>query len=111
MPRTRPWRSRRSCRSRPKYGNCCRRLAWRNKVMTVAHEAYGGRLCEALKELSRFDLITRKLNYDAIQRLKTADRAETVKLFRGSCYEFLQLIKTKEPAEVAAQLIQKEKEN
>jgi hypothetical protein len=79
--------------------------------MTDEQQPYGGQLCEKLKELKRLDLITRKLSYDAIQQLKAADRAETLKLFRGSHYDFLQLIKTREPAEVAAHLLQKEKEN
>jgi hypothetical protein len=79
--------------------------------MANEQQPYGAQLCEKLKELKRLDLITRKLSYDAIQQLKAADRTETLKLFRGSHYDFLQLIKTSEPAEVAEQLLQKEKEN
>jgi hypothetical protein len=66
---------------------------------------YGGQLLEEIRRLRRLDLITGKLDFDAIQVLKQADREATLKLFRGSSYAFLQLIKTKEPAEVAQALV------
>ena len=78
--------------------------------MTSEVQPYGGLLCEELRKLQRLDLITRKLGYADVQRLKCGNREETVKLFYGSSYAFLQLLKTSEPAEVARRLVQPEQE-
>ncbi len=74
--------------------------------MTQDDVQFGARLCEELKKFGRFDLITRRFDYGAIQRLKAADRDATVKLFQGSPYELLQMLKTLAPKEMALQLIQ-----
>ncbi len=74
--------------------------------MSSEIEPFGSRLLAELKATNQFDFITGKLNYDAIQKLKRADRKETARLFLGSSYDLLQMIKTKEPAEVAAYLAQ-----
>jgi hypothetical protein len=74
--------------------------------MPAETEPYGGQLLAEMRKLQRLDLITSKLDYGAIQKLKQADRQATLKLFYGSSYAFLQLIKTKEPAEVAEALVQ-----
>ena len=74
--------------------------------METETEPYGGQLLAEIRRLQRLDLITSKLDYQAIQVLKQADREATLKLFYGSSYAFLQLIKTKEPAEVAQFLVQ-----
>ena len=74
--------------------------------MEIETEPYGGRLLAEIRKLKRLDLITNKLDYQAIQKLKQADREATLKMFYGSSYAFLQLIKTKEPAEVAQALVQ-----
>ena len=74
--------------------------------MESESEPYGGQLLAEIRKLKRLDLITSKLNYQAIQKLKQADREATLKMFYGSSYAFLQLIKTKEPAEVALALVQ-----
>jgi hypothetical protein len=57
------------------------------------------------------DLITDKLDYAAIQVLKHADREATLKLFSGSSYAFLQLLKTKDPAEVAEALVKAQEDD
>ena len=74
--------------------------------MAIESEPYGGQLLAEIRKLKRLDLITSKLDYQAIQKLKQADRGTTLKMFYGSSYAFLQLIKTKEPAEVAEALVQ-----
>jgi hypothetical protein len=74
--------------------------------MSTQMEPFGSRLLVELKATDQFDFITSKMNYDAIQKLKRADREETVKLFLGSSYDVLQVIKTKEPAEIAVYLAQ-----
>lgn len=72
--------------------------------MSPETEPFGNRLLAELKAAQQFDFVIRKLNYDAIQKLKRADREETVKLFLGSSYDVLQVIKSKEPAEIAVYL-------
>jgi hypothetical protein len=72
-------------------------------------EPYGAQLLAEIRKIERLDLITGKFDYEAIQLLKQADRSGTLKLFQGSSYAFLQLIKTKEPAEVVQTLVQAEK--
>ena len=74
--------------------------------MEIESEPYGGQLLAEIRKLQRLDLITSKLDYATIQVLKQADREATLKLFYGSSYAFLQLIKTKEPAEAAQALVQ-----
>jgi hypothetical protein len=74
--------------------------------MASEPQPYGGQLLAEIRKLRRLDLITSKLDYQAIQVLKQADRQATLKLFYGSSYAFLQLIKTKDPAEVAQALVQ-----
>ena len=78
--------------------------------MSDETEPFGSQLCHELKRLSRFDMITNRLNYDAIQQLKQSDRQQTLKLFQGSPYEFLQLIKTRSPAEIADYLVEQQKQ-
>jgi hypothetical protein len=66
-------------------------------------------LYRELRKLSGYDLIAGKLNYEAIQQLKQADRETTLKLFYGSSYEVLQQLKTEEPEEVARYLVENAK--
>ena len=61
--------------------------------MEIESEPYGGQLLTEIRKLRCLDLVTSKLDYQAIQVLKQADRQATLKLFYGSSYEFLQLIK------------------
>ena len=79
--------------------------------MAIESEPYGGQFLAEIRKLRRLDLITSKLDYQAIQVLKQADREATLKLFHGSSYAFLQLIKTKEPAEVAQALVQAQQDD
>jgi hypothetical protein len=74
--------------------------------MAIEPEPYGGQFLAEIRKLQRLDLITSKLDYSTIQLLKQADREATLKLFNGSSYAFLQLIKTKEPAEAAQAFVQ-----
>jgi hypothetical protein len=73
--------------------------------MEIESEPYGGQLLAEIRKLQRLDLITSKLDYATIQVLKQADREATLKLFYGSSYAFLELIKTKDPAEAARALV------
>ena len=79
--------------------------------MEIETEPYGGQLLAEIRKLKRLDLIVSKLDYEAIQKLKQADREATLKMFYGSSYAFLQLIKTKEPAEVAQALVQAQQDD
>jgi hypothetical protein len=74
--------------------------------MAIEPEPYGGQFLAEIRKLQRLDLITSKLDYSTIQLLKQADCEATLKLFNGSSYAFLQLIKTKEPAEAAQAFVQ-----
>jgi hypothetical protein len=82
----------------------------RRTAMSDETETFGSQLCNELKRLNRFDMITNRLHYDAIQQLKQSDRQQTLKLFQGSHYEFLQLIKTRSPAEIADYLVEQQKQ-
>jgi hypothetical protein len=79
--------------------------------MAIESEPYGGQLLAEMRKLRRLDLITNKLDYAAIQVLKQADREATLKLFCGSSYAFLQLVKTKDPAEVAQALVKAQEDD
>lgn len=79
--------------------------------MAIESEPYGAQLLAEFRKIQRLDLITGKFNYEAIQLLKQADRAATLKLFQGSSYAFLQRIKTQEPAEVVHALVQAQQES
>jgi len=79
--------------------------------MAIESESYGGQLLAEIRKLRRLDLITSKMDYPTIQLLKQADREATLKLFYGSSYPFLQLLKTKEPAEVAQAIVQAQQDD
>jgi len=89
-------------------GESATRYTWGMEIET---EPYGGRLLAEIRKIKRLDLIVNKLDYQAIQKLKQADRDATLKMFYGSSYAFLQLIKTKEPAEVAQALVQAQQDD
>jgi predicted alpha/beta superfamily hydrolase len=78
--------------------------------MTTESEPYGAELLAEIRKINRLDLVTGKFDYEAIQRLKQADRDATLKLFQGSSYAFLQLIKTKQPAEVVQALVESQQQ-
>lgn len=71
---------------------------------------FGGRLYSELRELSGYDLITCIMDYKAIQQLKVSDRVDTLKLFRGSGHEVIQLLKAGEPEDAARYLVSKAEE-
>lgn len=72
--------------------------------MTAPTDPFGLRLYEAFKSTGLLVLLTRRMNYADIQRLKQADRAEAVRLFRGSEYDLLQRLKEDSPEQVAHHL-------
>lgn len=78
--------------------------------MSDEGQTFGGRLYSELRQLSGFNLITGIMDYKAIQQLKVSDRDDTLKLFRGSGYELIQLLKTGEPEDVARYLVAKAEE-
>jgi succinate dehydrogenase flavin-adding protein (antitoxin of CptAB toxin-antitoxin module) len=67
-------------------------------------EPYGARL---YAELKRLDVVVSKFNYETIERLKQANRDETVRLFRASDDDVLQQIRTREPEEVVQYVVEK----
>jgi len=69
--------------------------------------AFGALLYAELRRLSGYDFITEIMDYNAIQALKKADRESTLKLFQGSNYEVIQVLKTAEPEEAADYLVKK----
>lgn len=73
-------------------------------------QTFGGRLYSEMRKQSGYDLITGIMNYKAIQQLKAADRDATLKLFGGSSYEVIQLLKNCEPEEAAQHLVAKAEE-
>ncbi|MEM8670042.1 MAG: hypothetical protein AAGG48_21120 [Planctomycetota bacterium] len=78
--------------------------------MSDEDTTFGGRLYSELRKLSGYNLVTGIMDYNAIQQLKAADREGTLKLFRGSSYEVIQLLKSKEPEEVAQHFVAKAEE-
>ena len=72
---------------------------------------FGAELLAELRRHRRLDLLTRKFSYNAIQALKQADRAETLRLFQGSSYALIQLIKTETPTKVAQAMVQSQKDD
>ena len=73
--------------------------------MSDDDQTYGGRLYGELRRLSGYDFITSIMDYKTIQQLKVSDRDDTLKLFRGSSYEVIQLPKAGEPEDAARYLV------
>jgi len=67
-------------------------------------EPYGARL---FAELKRLDILVGKFNYEAIEKLKRANRAETAQFFRASDEDVLQQIRARQPEEVVQYIIEK----
>jgi hypothetical protein len=67
-------------------------------------EPYGARL---YAELKRLDIVVSKFNYETIERLKRANRNETVQLCRASDEDVLQQIRTREPKDVVQYVVEK----
>jgi hypothetical protein len=65
-------------------------------------QPFGRQLYVELRRLNGYHLLMRLLDLHEIQRLKVADRLETVKLFTFRCsYESLQKLEASTPAECA----------
>ena len=67
-------------------------------------EPYGARLYTELKKL---DVVVSRFNYATIERLKQANRSETIRLFRASDDDVLQQLRTREPEEVVRYVVEK----
>jgi len=67
-------------------------------------QPYGARL---YAELKRLDILVSKFNYETIEKLKRANREETVQFFRASDDDVLQQIRTREPEEVIRYVVEK----
>lgn len=67
-------------------------------------EPYGARLYAELKKL---DIVVSKFNYETIERLRRANRNETIQLFRASDDDVLQQIRSREPREVVQYVVEK----
>lgn len=78
--------------------------------MSNESKTYGGQLYAELRTKSGYDVITSLMDYHAIQQLKVADREQTLKLFRESSDEVIQILRTAEPTEAAGFLIEKTKQ-
>ena len=72
--------------------------------MNASDAPFGHQLFEALKRAGLAAIVTSRLDYAGVQRLKQADRAKTVKLFWGSDYALIQRLKTETPEELAVYL-------
>lgn len=66
----------------------------------TADEAFGLRTWRALKERDSQGLITSRLPYATVQKLKAADRFETIALLGRPDYEALQRLKAASPEEL-----------
>ena len=73
--------------------------------MSDLDQTFGERLYSEMRKQSGYNLITAIMNYNAIQQLKVSDRHDTLKLFSGSGYEIIQLLKNGEPEDVARRLV------
>ncbi|MEX1040833.1 MAG: hypothetical protein WDZ51_09400 [Pirellulaceae bacterium] len=71
---------------------------------------FGAELYEAFRAAGRLDFVTRRFNYDAIQRLKKADREHTLKLFQGASWAILQRLKADTPQQVVEYCLEQERQ-
>ncbi|MEL6106725.1 MAG: hypothetical protein AAFU85_11830 [Planctomycetota bacterium] len=78
--------------------------------MSDIGQTFGGRFYSELRQLSGYDVITRILDYKAIQQLKVSDRDDTLKLFRGGSQKLIQLLEAGEPEDAARCLVTTAKE-
>lgn len=77
---------------------------------TESDQNFGNQLYEAFRAAKRIDFLTRRFNYNAIQRLKKADREHTLKLFRGSTWAILQQLKSDTPQQVVEYFLEQERQ-
>lgn len=72
---------------------------------------FGTQLYDAFCTAGRMDLVTQAFSYDAIQRLKHADRDEVLRLYTGKMkWDFVQRLKVDSPEEVVEYLIVSEQQ-
>ncbi len=74
--------------------------------MTADERPFGFELYEELKSHSQGGVITTTLLYADIQRLKAADRAQTVEIFGGSDSETMRRIQEGSAQEVVGYLVE-----
>ena len=71
-------------------------------VSTESDQQFGAELYSELRRLGGHAIATWMFNYEGIQKLKVADRAEVVRLFTGRLsYAALQRLKTESATETA----------
>jgi hypothetical protein len=73
--------------------------------MQETPNSYGGRLYAELRRLGGYEFITDALDFAAIQRLKHADRDETVALYCQGSKELLDCLRTSPPEKAARFII------
>ena len=78
--------------------------------MSQDAETFGLTLYEQLRRLHRGSIVTQRMKFADVQRLKSADRSETLRLFHGSSYETIQHIKQDSPHALAAYLVKQAEE-
>ena len=78
--------------------------------MSEDTRSFGRALYDELKRLGYGSIVTERLNYAQVQRLKAADRPEVIRLFRGSDYEAIQRIKEDSAADLASYLVERARE-
>jgi succinate dehydrogenase flavin-adding protein (antitoxin of CptAB toxin-antitoxin module) len=76
----------------------------RNTPLPDDAQPYGARL---YAELKRLDILVSKFTYEKIERLKRANRDETIRFFRASDDDVLQQIRTREPEDVVQYVMEK----
>ena len=71
-------------------------------MSTSSAPPFGQRVYEAIRGLGRLNILTAKLDYEEIQRLKEADREETCRLLGEAPLAMLDFFESSTPGEVAA---------
>lgn len=61
---------------------------------------FGQELLHEIRERRLLHVLTNRFDYSEIQRLKRADRTETLAIFQGTEYAIIQALKSKAPKEV-----------
>ncbi len=72
---------------------------------TTTPKAFGSQFFDALKSAGRGSLVTERMKYDQVQKLKRSNRQEAIKFFFGASYETIQHFKNDSPQELAEYMI------
>lgn len=74
--------------------------------MAQENRTFGQSLLDELKSRGGLSIITSRMDFAQIQDFKKMNREEAIKIFEGSDYATLQILKTESPAEISTCLIQ-----